>query len=149
MVTLHQHGLNRSLILHLRDKLGEDFRISLHSDGLTLPEERPLILIEQMQSNSEILTKQREAIETIYRYQIGLFDVNSAQLSINQERLQRIFNFDEIPFYDTLQSPHKMTGYFLCNLTAVTPMPASDISKRSEYNRVYFDVEINDIKRRW
>lgn len=144
---IHQHGLNRSLILHLREKF-PNVRVDLKFDGYEIPAERPLIIVEPMQNNNEILTKQREAIETIYRYQIGLYEKNSVELSIKQERLQDVFNFDRFTFYDTLQSPAIQTGFFYCELTAVTPMPADDISKKSEYNRVYFDVEIKDTKRR-
>ncbi len=146
-MTLHQHGLNRSIIMHLRERF-PDVQVDLKFDGYVMPATRPLILVEQMQNNIEINVKQREAIETIYRYQIGLFCANSVDLSIKQERLQGVFNFDTFPFYDTLQSPAIQRGYFLCDLTAVVPMPAGDISNKSEYHRVYFDVEIKDTKRR-
>lgn len=140
-MVIHQHGLNRSLILHLRDAM--DMRVDLIFDGYKMPSDRPLITIETMQNNNDNLAKQREAIETIYRFQIGLHDINSVELSINQERLRHIFNFDRFTFYDTLKSPHVEAGYFLCNLTSVVPMPADDISNTSEYHRVYFDIEIN------
>src|SRR5690606_25368276 len=140
-MNLNQHGLNRSLILHLREKF-PNVRVDLKFDGYEIPAERPLIIVEPMQNNNEILTKQREAIETIYRYQIGLHEKNSVELSIKQEQLQNVFNFDRFTFYDTLQSPAQAAGFFYCELTAVTPLPADDISKKSEYHRVYFDVEI-------
>ena len=142
MALIHQHGLNRALIRHLRESMPE-IKIDLKFDGYEMPTERPLIIIEPMQNNYEILAKQREAIETIYRYQIGLFDKTSVQLSINQERLQDVFNFDRFAFYDTLQSPAILTGYFLCELTSVVPMPNDDLSKKSDNHRVYFDIEID------
>lgn len=147
MGLIHQHGLNRSIVMHLRNKF-PSVQVDLKFDGYKIPEVRPLIIVEPMQNNYEIIAKQRESIESIYRYQIGLLDINSVDLSINQERLQRTFNFDRFSFYDSLQSPPTLTGYFLCDLKAVTPMPADDITKNSEYYRVYFDVEIKDIKRR-
>src|SRR5690606_26107012 len=137
---IHQHGLNRSIIMHLRDKF-PGVQIDLKFDGYTMPEIRPLIVVEPMQNNNDILAKQREAIETIYRYQIGLHEKNSVEMSIKQERLQDVFIFDRFTFYDTLQSPAQATGFFYCELTAVTPMPAVDTTKKSEYHRVYFDVE--------
>ena len=145
---LHQHGLNRAIIRHLREKFPE-IRVDLKFDGYKMPVERPLIVVETMQNNNESISKQREAMQTIYRYQIGLFDANSVQLSINQERLQDVFNFEKFTFYDTLESPSEATGYFLCDLTAVVPMPNDDVSKGSNNHRVYFDIEIEDIKRRW
>lgn len=144
-MTLHQHGLNRAIVRHLRERFPE-IRVDLHFDGYVMPAERPLILVEPMQNNNEILAKQREAVETIYRYQIGLYGKTSVDLSVNQERLQAVFNFDRFTFYDTLQSPAIAAGFFFCKLTSVVPMPADDITKQSDYHHVYFDVEIYDNK---
>ncbi len=146
-MTLHQHGLNRSILLYLREKFS-DAQVDLMFDGYEMSAERPLILIEPMLNNYEILAKQREAVGVTYRYQIGLFDKNSVNLSINQERLQDVFNFDKFPFYDTLQSPAIQTDCFYCDLTDVVPMPNGDLSKRSNNHKVYFDIEIQDTKRR-
>lgn len=148
MVNVHQHGLNRSLIMYLRDKFPE-MQVDLKYDEYKMPQTRPLILVEPMQNNFEAISKQREAVQTTYRYQIGLYDKNSVQLSLNQERLANVLMYDEFPYYDTLISPPELTGYFLCNLTAVVPIPNDDVSKSSDNNRVYFDVEIENIKRRW
>jgi len=143
---LSQYGLDRSLIVGLRELMGGEFQVDLVFDGYKVPEDRPLITLESMQSNYEILTKQRESIQTIYRYQVGLHDVNSVELSINKDKLARIFNFNRFKYFE--RSPENIEGFFYCRLTAVVPMPASDISKKSEYDRVYFDIEIEDIKRR-
>lgn len=147
MGLMHQHGLNRSIVIHLREVFPEA-QVDLKFDGYQMPEARPLILIEPMQNNYEILAKQREAIGAIYRYQIGLYDKNSVELSIKQERLQDIFNFDKFAFYDTLKSPAELAGYFYCELTSVVPMPNDDLTKKSNNHRVYFDVEIQDTKRK-
>jgi len=133
--------------MHLRERF-PDAQVDLKFDGYEMPATRPLILVEQMQNNIEINVKQREAVEIIYRYQIGLFCANSVDLSIKQERLQGVFNFDSFPFYDTLQSPANQRGYFLCNLTDIVPMPNDDLTKKSNNHRVYFDVEIKSTKRR-
>lgn len=146
-MTLHQHGLSRSIITHLRDRFA-DVKVDLIFDGYVMAKERPLITVEQMQNNYEGISKQRESIETIYRYQIGLRDANSVQLSLNQERLMRVFLFDTFTFYNTLETPFREEGVFGCELKAVTPMPNGDISKKSDNHIVYFDVEITDIKRR-
>lgn len=147
MTFMHQHGLNRSVVKHLREKMS-DIKVDLHFDGYELSNERPLIVVKQMQSNSEAISKQREGVEVIYRYQVGLYDDNSVNLSINQERLQDVFLFDEFSFYDTLRDSEK-TGSFLCDLNAVVPIRPENISEKSSYHRVYFDIEISTIKRRW
>ncbi len=146
MTFVHQHGLNRSVVAHLRNKF-PDMRVDLHFDGYEIPEERPLVIVEQMQSNSEIISKQREGVEVIYRYQVGLYDVNSVNLSINQERLRDAFLFDKFTFYNTL-GDSEATGSFLCELNAVVPIRPENNSEKSSYHRVYFDIEISTIKRR-
>ncbi|MHC8516773.1 hypothetical protein [Sporosarcina sp. ITBMC105] len=145
-MVIHQHGLNRSIVMHLRDAMA--MRVDLVFDGYKMPAEKPYVTVEQMPAGNAILSKGREAVAVTYRYQIGLHDVNSVQLSVNQERLQRIFNFDEFTYYDTLQTPFVAEGVFMCELTGVVPMPAEDISKQADYHRVYFDVEVATVTRK-
>ncbi len=146
MTRIHQHGLNRSLLLHLRDRL-PDAKVDLHYDGYEIPDSpRPLIIVEQMPSSHEIISKQREGIQAIYRYQIALIDSNSVDLSVNQEKLADIFHFDSFTFYDTLKGSQP-TGSFLCELTGITPIHPEEKSEKSSYHRVYFDIEIATLKR--
>lgn len=145
-MSLNQYGLDRSIMVGLREKMGDKFRVDLIYDGYEFPRERPLITVENMQSNYEPVSKLREGIGTIFRYQIGLHDVNSVELSKNKDIVASIFNFHRFKYFT--ESPDIVKGFFYCELTAVVPMPASDISKKSEYHRVYFDVEIETIKRR-
>ena len=145
-MNLTQYGLDRSIIFGLRERMGEEFRVDLLYDGYEFPDDRPLITVENMQSNYEPVSKLREGIQAIYRYQIGLHDVNSVELSKNKEVIANLFNFHRFKYFE--ESPDNIKGFFYCELTAVVPMPASDISKQSEFHRVYFDVEIENIKRR-
>lgn len=144
MTVINQYGLDRALILNLREVM-PDVKVDLIFDGYEMPAERPLITVEQMPNNYEIISKGREAVRASYRYQIGLHDVNSVQLSVNQEKLQNAFLFHKFAYYDKSE----VVGFFYCELSAVTPILADDISKKSDYDRVYFDIEIEDIKRRW
>lgn len=143
---IHQHGLNRSVLRHLRERLPE-VKVDLHFDGYKIPEERPLITVEQMQNSNEVISKQSEGVEVTYRYQVGLYDDNSVNLSINQERLQDVFLYDKFTFYDTLKDSEP-SGSFLCELNAIVPIRPESISDKSGYNRVYFDIEITTIRRR-
>lgn len=144
-MNLTQYGLDRSIILGLRERVGEGFRVDLVFDGYKIPGDRPLITIENMQGNYERVSKLREGINATYRYQIGLHDVNSVELSKNKEVIANLFNFHRFKYFE--ESSDNIKGFFYCELTAVVPMPASDISKQSEFHRVYFDVEIENIKR--
>lgn len=144
-MTLTQYGLERSMVLAMRDEMGDGFEVALLYDGYEMPAERPLITIESMQSNFEQISKLREGIQSTYRFQIGIHDVNSVELSKNIEKLAHVFNFHRLKYIE--ESPADVLGFFYCRLTAVVRMPASDISKKTDYNRAYFDVEIENVKR--
>lgn len=146
-LNMHQHGINRSLVLNLREKF-PDARVDIIFDGYKMPDVRPLITIEPLIFTNDLRIKQRDAVDVTYHYQVGLHDENSVQLSINQERLQDVFNFDRFTYFDTLKDPIQATGSFLCKLNDITPMLSDEISRETEYHRVYFDVEIITTKRR-
>lgn len=140
------HGINRSLVMHLRNRFPNN-AVGVVFDGYKYPDKRPLITIQHIMTNVSKLSKNREAMQSLYRYQVGLFDVNNAQLSLNQERVQDVLSFDKFPYYDTTKEPAELAGFFRCQVEAVTPIYSDDITNESEINRVYFDVTINDIKR--
>lgn len=117
-------------------------------DGYKFPETRPLVTIEPMQNNHVSLSKQREAIQSIYRFQIGLRANNAVELAQLQERITNAFLFEKIPYFNTQVSVDEPVGFFVVDLTAVVPMPAEDINKHSDRHKVYFDIEIENIKRR-
>ena len=123
-MSVHQHGLNRSIIRRISNEF-PTAKVDLVFDGYKKPVIRPLITIEPMQSNFDQITKLREGVRTIYRYQIGLHGATSAELSIQQEKLQRLFNFERFDFYNTLVTPAIVVGLFDVDLTAIVPMPAS------------------------
>ena len=141
-----QHGLHYSVIEHLRIKFGVP--VEWVRDGYKKPDAKPFITVEQMQNNYEILAKQREAVETIYRFQVGLHAGNSTQRAQMQELIQQTFIFDRFTYLDTANFPATARGFFMCELTAVVPMPAGDVNHASDYHRVYFDIEIENEKYR-
>lgn len=117
-------------------------------DGYKLKESRPLITIEQMQNNVEVISKLREGVQVIYRFQIGLFASNPVEKVKAQETISHALTFHDVPYFNTTKSITDPVGYIEVKLNAVTPMPADELANRSSYHRVYFDVEINAIKRR-
>lgn len=147
MSYINQYGLDRSLLFNLRSMFGEDMTVDLKYDGYEIPKTRPLILLEKEQNNFEIVSKGRETVEVIYRYQVGIFSNNSADLSRTQDRLQNLFLFNDFAYYDTSNN-NKIVGRFDIILNNVTPVFADDIKDKSKYNRVYFDIEIETLKRR-
>lgn len=135
-----QYNLHASLITHLRTTT--EMPVIWHQSGMKLPSENPFITIEQMPNNNEILSKQRESIQTTFRFQIGLFASSGSTRSRQQSAISRILLYDKIPYTDYAQLPTQVVGFFICNVTAEVPFNADAIEELTRYHRVYFDVEI-------
>jgi hypothetical protein len=111
-------------------------------DGVKLPKVKPFVTIEQMQNNTTVISKQREAVRTVYRFQIGLFATSATDRALKQDEIKRVLLFDEIELLDAT-TPDTALGFFNANITAEVPLPAEDISDETNKHRVYFDVEID------
>src|SRR5690625_7972696 len=98
-----------------------------------------------MQKSRAWLSKQREAIQSIYRFQIGLRANNAVELAQLQERITNAFLFEKIPYFNTQVSVDEPVGFFDVDLMAVAPMPAADINKHSERHKDYFELESENI----
>lgn len=115
-------------------------------DGVKLPDEsaKPYMTIEQMQNNDEGSTKGREAVETIHRFQLGLFAKSATERARLQNAVSRTLRFDDINLIDVDKSTTDVVGFFNTKLTGVVPISAESVDARSTYHRVYFDVEIRN-----
>jgi hypothetical protein len=136
-----QYNLQHSLITHIEVKTGT--KVVWIYDGVKLPKTKPFITIEQMQNNTTVLSKRREAIRTIYRFQIGLFAASATDRAIKQDELKSILLFDSIELLDATTPGRYSLGFFNADITAEVPMPAEDVSDETRKHRVYFDVEID------
>jgi hypothetical protein len=135
-----QLNMHYSLLTHLKTRTGIP-TIWVY-DGITLPAVKPFITIEQMQNNTTVISKQREAVRTIYRFQVGLHANTAKDRALKQNEIKQIFLFDEIELLNAT-TPSQPLGFFHTDLTAEVPMPADDLSNKTEYHRVYFDIEID------
>lgn len=113
-------------------------------DGVKLPDEaaKPFMTIEQMQNNNAVLSKGREAVETIHRFQIGLFAKTASERATLQTKVKRHLLFDNIPLIDLGQPTRPIVGFFNPHVTGEVPIGADSTDARNTYHRVYFDVEI-------
>jgi hypothetical protein len=136
-----QYNLQHSLITHIEVKTG--IKVVWIYDGVKLPKTKPFITIEQMQNNTTVISKQREAVRTIYRFQLGLFATSATDRAIKQDELKRILLFDQIELLDANTPGRYSLGFFNADITAEVPMPAEDVSDETKKHRVYFDVEID------
>jgi len=116
-------------------------------DGYEYPEERPFITIETIADERMILAKQREAVQVIEHLQVGYHAENIVDRTKQAERISDLLTFKKVPYFDTDKSVDDSVGYFLCEVTAVTPIMAEEKNRESEYHRVYLDVDIEIIKR--
>jgi hypothetical protein len=135
-----QYSLQHSLITHIADKT--DIKVVWIYDGVKLPKSKAFIAVEQMQNNTSVISKQREAVRTLYRFQIGLFATSATDRAIKQDELKRILLFDEIELLDAT-TPGRSLGFFNADITAEVPMPAEDVSDETKKHRVYFDIEVD------
>ena len=127
------------------DKLG--VRAEWVYDGFTYPKEKPFMTIETLPDERTIISKMREAVQVIDHLQIGYHTSNIVDRTKKAEEIADLLTFNRVPYFNTDESVDEAVGSFLCEVTSVVPIMADDINRESEYNRVYFDVEITKIKR--
>jgi len=138
------HELTYSIIAHLRANVPELHDVVWMYDGVSLTgKTKPFATVEQMQSNTNVITKAREYIETYYRFQVGLFANSISERSRLQEKIRDVLLQPNITLYDTTKpSPPPAIGSFYCDVLAVTPMPVENPTDETNKHRVYFDVEV-------
>lgn len=110
-------------------------------DGVKLPDEKPFITVEQLFDTTEILTKGRQAVQTLFYYQIGIRAESLIDRQILQGDLQRLFLFEKIPYINAFTQ--ETDGHLRVEANDGTPIPAEDISDKSNYHRYEFDVTVD------
>lgn len=142
---IEQYDLTASLQRYLTERL--ELPCDIIIDGYEWRKDKPFMTIEQMQGNNEFIVKQREAVESIYRFQVGLHASNGVERMQLQERINNLFLFGKIRYYRFNESATNSVGFFDVELNAITPMPSDDITNHARRFTVYFDVEVSTIKR--
>ncbi|MCY8026370.1 hypothetical protein MOC05_14700 [Bacillus sonorensis] len=140
MIITKQIDLQYSIKQHLAEKTG--YKVVWIYDGVKLPDTKPFITIEQMQNNTSMLTKLRETVRTIYHFQVGVYANSAAERADVQETVRRIFLFDRFKLVDA-EDPSKELGLFCVDMTGETPISAEDLSDKTSYHRVFFDIEVD------
>lgn len=146
MTELRLYDAIYSLQRFFDDRLG--IRADWKYDGYQYPSQRPFITIEALMDERITLSKQREAVQVIDHLQIGYHATNIVDRTQTAEKIADLLTFEEIPYFNTQESVAIPSGFFVVEVASVTPISPDDISNKSEYHRVYFDVEIEKIKRR-
>lgn len=113
-------------------------------DGFVLPTEKPFAVIEFRQNNNSQLSKQREAIQTTFRYQFGIFAESAWKLSEYQETLRNIFLYEGVPLYDAEGNLTDAIFQFEPDFNEV-PINADDLTDHTNRHRMYFDLEVQHV----
>lgn len=111
-------------------------------DGITLPTDKPYLLIEEFPTTQVQLSKGRETITTTSRFRIGIVAKTYFDLSEYSEKVDDLFTFDtEIQYYT---SSGISTDYTFSILPGYIKSPefSDDKSKDIDKHRVFYDVEI-------
>jgi len=140
-INIEHYGFLVSLKRYFEDKY--DIPCDILYDGYKWRDEKPFMTIEQMQNNYEYNVKRREAVEVVYRAQVGLHASNGVERMRLQERINNGLSFDEIEY----RSGEETSGFFDVEITGIVPMPSDDITDRGRRHTVYFDIELNTYKR--
>lgn len=136
-----QHEIHYSLKRHLESKFAGVPVVWIY-DGVALPAVKPFITIEQMQNNNAILSKGRESLQTIFRFQIGLYAKDSTSKARMQSQIKQAINFEQITLYNTATSPAIASGFFDAFVTNEVAIPAEVTESDTQKHKVFFTVEI-------
>lgn len=136
-----QHEIHYSLKRHLESKFAGVPVVWVY-DGVTLPAVKPFITVEQMQNNNAILSKGRESIQTVFRFQVGLYAKSSTEKARMQSELTNAINFERITLYQTSITPVSAVGFFDAFVTNVVAIPAEATEAETQKHKVFFDVEV-------
>src|SRR5690625_1219327 len=140
-INIEQYGFLVSLKRYFEDKY--DIPCDIIYDGYKWRDEKPFMTIEQMQNNYEYNVKRREAVEDVYRVQVGLHASNGAERMRLQERITIGLWLDGSEY----RSGEETSFFFDVEITGIVRMRSDDITDRGRRHTVYFDIELNTYKR--
>lgn len=135
-----QLDVQHSLIEYVESKL--NIPTLWHYDGVQLADAggKPFITVKQMVNSTEILSKGREAVQTTFAFEVGLYTESARERAKLQDELHRLFIFDKIPLLNAETGEQR--GVLTVDAPFITPIDADELNVKTNYHRVYFDVEI-------
>jgi len=135
-----QLDVQHSLIEYVEGKL--NIPTLWHYDGVQLADAggKPFITVKQMVNSTEILSKGREAVQTTFAFEVGLYTESARERAKLQDELHRLFIFDRIPLLNAETGEQR--GVLTVDAPFITPIDADELNVKTNYHRVYFDVEI-------
>lgn len=137
-------GLNviNSLKINL-EELTEINTVILY-DGIKLPKEKPFITIDQLTNTFDRIAKQKESVRTNHNFRVGVFAKSLRNRYEIQQTLRDIFSFYELALYNE-EGINTGRKFEITSMNEI-PLSAEDISSDTDKHRVYFDIEIQEIR---
>lgn len=113
-------------------------------DGIELPKEKPFITIDQLTNTFDNVSKQRESVRTNHNFRVGIFAKTLRNRLEIQQSLRDIFSFQSLTLYDE-EGTDSGKEFEISEMNEI-PLSAEDISRETDKHRVYFDIEIQEIR---
>jgi hypothetical protein len=138
------HALTYSIIEHIKAELPELTEVAWMYDGISLSDKsKPYAIVEQMREFSSNIASGRRDFEETFNFQIGMYTNSGSERTRLSEKLKRTLKSEHIPYFDTSGPAPVGAGFFVCDITFITPMNVEDSSDNTNKHRVYFDVEVS------
>src|SRR5690625_1680647 len=124
-----------------------DVRTDIIYDGYKYPKVKQFMTIETLMDERIYRVKSREDVQSIEHIQLSYHAEHFADRTRMAHEISDLLTFNKIPLIkvDGSDSP---IGFFGVEVTSVIPIPSEYVARESEKHRVYFDLEIERIKRR-
>jgi|SRR5690625_984964 len=131
-----------SLKINLEDLT--DIHTVILYDGIKLPDEKPFLTIDQLTNTFDSVAKQRESVRTNHNFRVGVFAKSLRNRYEIQQTLRDIFSFSELVLHN--EEGNDTGRKFEITSMNEIPLNAEDISSDTSKHRVYFDIEIQEIR---
>ncbi len=138
-----QTNIQYSLIQHIKAKTG--LNTLWLFDGISLPTAKPFVTVEQMPNTSLNFSKGRTALRTYFHFQVGIYASSANERAKLQDVVKNALYFESINLYDAEKTPANIVGSFYADVLGETPIAPEDPSDKTNYHKVYLDVEVDEI----
>ena len=110
-------------------------------DGIQLPDEKPFITVKIMPGQNDFITKHRDAVLSVYRYEVGVYATSLWNRSELQQDVRLAFMYDKFPLLDMVGKDTGKTFMVDGSFTEV-PLDNDDLTNETKNHRVFFDIVI-------
>lgn len=133
-----QLALSYSLRKFLEDNI--ETQAIIHYDGVELPSNETFFLVKPRSNQYRNISKARETVEMVYRFELGLFAKTLVERSETQDETDELFLFKRMPVYT--DEGEKTKNDVKVDVINEVPIFPEEVSSETNMNRLYFNLEI-------